>query len=131
LRFDLTYSYNTEWYVRPYQKNRLDTLVVPVRGQRPSFLRETLGAEFQYWLFTGKLGVGMEKEILDPVNDPNWGFEANIGVQWDLLPSAIGATFSIWDWWKTLTTLRCTWPLSTYALRGRSHNYFFPAKRSM
>jgi hypothetical protein len=82
LRGDLTYVYNTEWYVRPYQKNRLDTVVVPVNGQRPSFLRETLGAEFQWTVFTGRLGGGLEKEILDPVHDPNWGFEANIGVLW-------------------------------------------------
>jgi len=82
LRADLTYTFNTESFVRPYQKNRIDTVVVPVRGQRPSFLRETLGAEFNYKIFTGRLGGGLEKEILDPVNDPNWGFEANVGVLW-------------------------------------------------
>lgn len=82
LRFDLTYTLNTESFVRPYQKNRLDTLVVPVRGLRPSFLRETLGAEFQYKIFTGRLGGGLEKEVLDPVNAPNWGFEANVGIIW-------------------------------------------------
>ena len=82
LRADITYTFNTEWYLRPYQKNRLDSVVVPVNGQRPSFLRETVGAEFNYKVFTGRLGGGLEKEILDPVNDPNWGFEASIGVLW-------------------------------------------------
>jgi hypothetical protein len=84
LRGDITYIYNTEWYLRPYQKSRLDTVVVPVKGQRPSFLRETLGAEFSYKVFTGRLGGGLEKEILDPVNDPNWGFEMSVGVLWPL-----------------------------------------------
>lgn len=82
LRADLTYTFNTEWYLRPYQRNRIDTVVVPVNGQRPSFLRETVGAEFSYKVFTGRLGGGLEKEILDPVNDPNWGFEASVGVLW-------------------------------------------------
>lgn len=87
LRADLTYTFNTEWYLRPYQKNRLDTVVVPLNGLRPSFLRETVGAEFSYKVFTGRLGGGLEKEILDPVNDPNWGFEASIGVLWPFYTS--------------------------------------------
>lgn len=88
LRGDLTYTYNTEWYIKPYQKNRIDTVVIadPVTGLRPSFLRETVGAEFSWKLFTGRLGGGLEKEILDPVNSPNWGFEATIAMQWDIYP---------------------------------------------
>ncbi len=86
LRADVTYTYNTEWFLRPYQKNRIDTVVVPVNGLRPSFLRETVGAEFNWKLFTGRLGGGLEKEILDPVNDPNWGLEANIGALWEFYP---------------------------------------------
>lgn len=86
LRGDITYTYNTEWYIRPYQKNRIDTVVVPVNGLRPSFLRETVGAEFTWKFFTGRLGGGLEKEILDPVNDPNWGIESNIGALWQFYP---------------------------------------------
>lgn len=86
LRGDVTYVYNTEWFVKPYQKNRIDTLVVPVDGQRPSFLRETVGAEFSWRFFTGRLGGGMEKEILDPVNAPNWGIEANVAALWEFIP---------------------------------------------
>lgn len=86
LRGDITYTYNTEWFIRPYQKNRIDTVVVPVNGLRPSFLRETVGAEFSWKFFTGRLGGGLEKEILDPVNDPNWGIESNIGALWEFYP---------------------------------------------
>ncbi|MFO1524346.1 MAG: hypothetical protein U1F16_00050 [Turneriella sp.] len=88
LRGDITYTYNTEWYVKPYQKNRLDTVVVadPVTGLRPSFLRETLGAEFSWKFFTGRFGGGLEKEILDPANDPNWGLEATIAALWEFYP---------------------------------------------
>jgi len=86
LRADITYTYNTEWFVRPYQKNRIDTVVVPVNGRSPSFLRETVGAEFSWRFITGRLGGGLEKEILDPVNDPNWGIESNIGVLWQFYP---------------------------------------------
>jgi hypothetical protein len=83
LRADITYTYNTEWLLRPYQKNRVDTVVVPVNGLRPSFLRETVGAEFNWKFFTGRLGGGLEKEILDPVNNPNWGLEANVAALWE------------------------------------------------
>jgi hypothetical protein len=88
LRGDLTYTFNTEWYIKPYQKNRIDTVVVadPVTGLKPSFLRETLGAEFSWKFFTGRLGAGLEKEILDPVNNPNWGFEATIAMLWEFYP---------------------------------------------
>ena len=88
LRGDVTYTYNTEWFVKPYQKNRIDTVVVPdpATGHRPSFLRETAGAEFSWKYFTGRLGGGLEKEILDPVNNPNWGFEATINALWEFYP---------------------------------------------
>lgn len=88
LRGDLTYTYNTEWYIKPYQKNRIDTVVIadPVTGLKPSFLRETVGAEFSWKLFTGRLGGGLEKEILDPVNSPNWGFEATVAMLWEFYP---------------------------------------------
>lgn len=88
LRGDLTYTYNTEWYIKPYQKNRIDTVVIadPVTGLKPSFLRETIGAEFSWKLFTGRLGGGLEKEILDPVNNPNWGFEATVAMLWEFYP---------------------------------------------
>jgi hypothetical protein len=88
LRGDLTYTYNTEWYLKPYQKNRVDTVVVadPITGLRPSFLRETIGAEFSWKFFTGRLGGGLEKEILDPVNNPNWGLEATVAMLWEFYP---------------------------------------------
>jgi len=88
LRGDVTYTYNTEWFVKPYQKNRIDTGVVPdpATGLRPSFLRETAGAEFSWKFVTGRLGGGLEKEILDPVNNPNWGFEATINALWEFYP---------------------------------------------
>jgi hypothetical protein len=28
----------------------------------------------------------MEKEILDPVNAPNWGIEANVSALWEFIP---------------------------------------------
>jgi hypothetical protein len=59
---------------------------VPGTGLRPTFLRETVGAEFQWKFFTGRLGGGMEKEILDPVNNPNWGLEATIAALWEFYP---------------------------------------------
>jgi hypothetical protein len=88
LRGDLTYTYNTEWLIKPYQKNRVDTVVVPIpeSGLRPTFLRETAGAEFSWSLFTGRLGGGMEKGMLDPVTDPTWGIEATLNMLWEFRP---------------------------------------------
>lgn len=84
LRGDLTYVYNTEWFLRPYQKSRFDTVVVPTAGQRPSILRETVGGEFKWHILTGRLGVGLEKEIVDPATPVKGGIEANVGILWDL-----------------------------------------------
>ncbi|HRP68097.1 MAG TPA: hypothetical protein PLY93_01005 [Turneriella sp.] len=87
LRGEVTYTYNTEWYINPYQRNRIDTVVVkdPTTGLRPSLLRETAGGEFSYGIFTGRLGVGLEKQILDPVNVAFGGIEATLKIQWEFI----------------------------------------------
>lgn len=84
LRGDLTYVYNTEWFLKPYQKSRFDTVVVPTNGQRPSILRETVGAEFKWFFLTGRLGAGLEKEIVAPSTPVRGGVEANVGILWDV-----------------------------------------------
>ncbi|MBV6494599.1 MAG: hypothetical protein LDLANPLL_02632 [Turneriella sp.] len=94
LRGDVTYTYNTEWYINPYQRNRIDTVIVrdPTTGLRPSFLRETAGGEFSVGIFTGRLGLGLEKQILDPVNDAFGGIEATLKIQWEFFK---GITYNL------------------------------------
>ena len=80
LRGTLLYEYNLYESIRPYNKVRCDTVVEEVDGLRPIVLRETLGISALYENFTGKLGVGVEKEVQDPAKAGLYGIELLAGI---------------------------------------------------
>jgi hypothetical protein len=80
LRGTFLYEYNLHETIRPYNKFRCDTVVEEVDGLRPIVLRETLGISLLYDTFTGKLGIGFEKEVQDPAKAGLYGIELLAGL---------------------------------------------------
>ncbi|MBS0616905.1 MAG: hypothetical protein JSR44_01860 [Spirochaetes bacterium] len=106
MRAQVTYTYNTEWLLKPYQRSRVDTVVVPINGLNPTFIRETAGAELNYGIFTGRFGLGFEKQVLDPATTSYAGFEATLGINWEFVP---GITYSLAFDSFSATTLTGVW----------------------
>lgn len=75
LRGTFLYEYNLSETIKPYNKFRYDTVVEEVDGQRPSFIRETLGVSAEYKLLSGKFGLGFEKQVRDPSRAALYGIE--------------------------------------------------------
>jgi len=74
-RFTALYTFNYFPIVSPYNKFQLDTQLVKTEGLRPTIIRETTGLDFNMETFTGRLGVGFEKETKDPVGPYVYGIE--------------------------------------------------------
>ncbi len=89
LRGTFLYDYNLNETIKTYNKLRYDTVVEDVDGLRPSLLRETLGVSTQYKYFSGKLGLGFEKEVQDPSNAALYGIELIMGVRIPFLSNFI------------------------------------------
>ncbi|MFZ1985110.1 MAG: hypothetical protein WAU91_11895 [Desulfatitalea sp.] len=85
LRGTLLYDYNLNENWRPYNKFQYDTVVETVQGLRPSLIRETAGISAYWKYFNGKLGLGFEKKIKDPVDDAQSGLELIMGVKYPFL----------------------------------------------
>ncbi len=81
LRGIFLYDYSLSDTFRPYNKFRYDTVVESVDGQRPSFLRETMGISAFYKYVTGKLGFGFEKQVEDPSEAAMYGIELIVGAR--------------------------------------------------
>jgi hypothetical protein len=80
LRGTLLYDYNIGATIRPYGKLLCDTVVEAVDDQRPILLRGTLGVSTDRMHFSGKVGLGFEKEVQDPAGDALYGLELILGV---------------------------------------------------
>ncbi len=77
LRGTLLYNLNMNEVVRPYQKSQVETVIERAQdGLRPVRIRETVGVYVTKGVFSGKAGVGFEKQVHDPVGDFNLGAEA-------------------------------------------------------
>lgn len=82
LRGSLFYTYIFNPYVNPYHKSQVDTVVVKKDdGLRPILFRETVGASFLYNWFSGRLGVGFEKQTQDPEKQMLYGAESILQIQ--------------------------------------------------
>ncbi len=82
LRGTLFYTYMFNPYINPYHKSQVDTVVVKKDdGLRPILFRETIGASFVYSYFSGRLGVGFEKQTQDPEKDMLYGAESIFQIQ--------------------------------------------------
>ncbi len=82
LRGTLFYTYTFNPYINPYHKSQVDTVVVKKDdGLRPLLFRETIGASFVYSYFSGRLGVGFEKQTQDPPKDMLYGAESILQMQ--------------------------------------------------
>lgn len=82
LRGTLFYTYTLNPYINPYHKSQVDTVVVVKEDKlRPILFRETVGASFVYGYFSGRLGVGFEKQTQDPEKDMLYGAESILQIQ--------------------------------------------------
>jgi len=80
------YRLNYFTYVNPYHKSQLDTVVKRTEeGERPAFIREVIGAGFQYKTLEGKLGAGFERKVNDPKEEPVYGFETYLAWRQEFL----------------------------------------------
>ncbi len=75
LRGTIFYKINIPYFVNPYHKSQLDTVVASVEGLRPTIMRETVGVNIATKYLTGNTGFGIEKEIVDPAGAVVYGFE--------------------------------------------------------
>jgi hypothetical protein len=85
LRGTFFYTYNGYPYLKPYHKSQVDTVFKVVDSLRPLLFRETFGAMFETGHFTGKLGLGFEKQTRDPEKPLFSGVETIIGAKYDWL----------------------------------------------
>jgi 2',3'-cyclic-nucleotide 2'-phosphodiesterase (5'-nucleotidase family) len=82
LRGTLFYTYLFNPYINPYHKSQVDTVVVTKDDNlRPILFRETVGASFTYSYFTGRFGVGFEKQTQDPEEQILYGAESILQIQ--------------------------------------------------
>ncbi len=72
------YNLNVSQYINPYLKSQIDTQIFKVDGLAPAILRETLGAILEVKYFTWKLGLGFEKQVIDPEKSLVLGFETTM-----------------------------------------------------
>jgi hypothetical protein len=85
LRGTLLYDYNLDEFWRPYNKFQADTVVRTVDGLRPVLIRETVGISYYRSFFQSKLGLGFDKEVHDPAEDPHYGVEFIVGIDYPFL----------------------------------------------
>ncbi|MEW6441859.1 MAG: hypothetical protein AB1640_13070 [bacterium] len=81
LRGTLVYNLNLDSLFKPYQKSMFETALEEERsGFRPMLIRETAGVSMMGkvagGLAAGRLGLGFEKRINDPVEPASYGLEA-------------------------------------------------------
>lgn len=81
LRGTFLYDYSLSETFRPYNKFRYDTVLESIDGERPSFLRETMGISAIYKYVNGKLGLGFEKQVQDPSEAAMYGIELIAGIR--------------------------------------------------
>ncbi|MCP4138609.1 MAG: hypothetical protein GY754_47070 [bacterium] len=85
LRGTLFYKLNIDFPAAPYHKSQVDSVVAEVEGLRPTLIRETLGSDIETEYITGKIGIGFEKKVHDPVEDAIYGFETILKFNIDFL----------------------------------------------
>jgi hypothetical protein len=85
LRGTCLYEYNLSEDIRPYNKFQCDSVIEEVDGQRPTLIRETIGASLYGEYLSGKIGLGFEKKIQDPTDDALYGFEAILSFNYTFL----------------------------------------------
>ncbi|MBI5062028.1 MAG: hypothetical protein HZB87_00735 [Desulfatitalea sp.] len=85
LRGTILYDYNLDEFWRPYNKFQADTVVRSVDGLRPVMIRETAGISYSRDFFEGKLGLGFDKKVHDPAEDPHYGVEFIMGIDYPFL----------------------------------------------
>jgi len=76
LRGTFYYKLNLPYFVNPYHKSQIDTVVSSIDGSRPTIIRETIGATILAKYLSGTAGFGIEKEIIDPEGSLVYGLEA-------------------------------------------------------
>lgn len=77
LRGTLLYNLNISEVIKPYEKSQVETVLERNQdGLRPVRVRQTVGVYVTKGVFSGKAGVGFEKQVYDPVGDFNLGAEA-------------------------------------------------------
>jgi hypothetical protein len=136
LRAALLYDYNLSETFRPYNKIQYETVVASVDGQRPSLLRETAGLSAFYKYANAKLGVGFEKKVQDPVDDPVYGLEFIVWASYPIFENLIYSldldTFTAVngggaDRWEMRSRLEnaLSVPLNAYLSISLRHRYFY------
>jgi len=86
LRGTLLYNINLNYFLKPYLKSQVDTVVFRSSDNlRPVLIRDTIGADINTAYITGRLGVGFEKKVHDPVDSIVFGIEPIINFTIDFL----------------------------------------------
>jgi len=106
LRGTFLYNLNLDFIIKPYHKSQINTVLRKVKGDRPdtvittfdiieyhkasralrpTFIRETVGINFEINHFAGNIGLGFEKKIFDPAGIVVFGFESIIKIDFDFL----------------------------------------------
>jgi hypothetical protein len=135
-RGTLLYDYHLSDTYRPYNKIQYETVVAEVNGQRPSSLRETVGLSAFYKYVNVKLGLGFEKKIQDPVDDPVYGLEFIVGASYPIFDNLIYTldldTFTavnseVNDLWEIRSRVEnaLSVQLNTYLSISLRHRYFY------
>lgn len=88
-RGTLVYRLNCDFFLKPYQKSQLDTVVKKVDGERPTLIRETVGSSIGSDIIEGNLGFGFEKKVHAPVLDPQYGMEVLLKLKWSILDNLV------------------------------------------
>jgi hypothetical protein len=85
LRGTVLYEYNLSENIKPYNKFQADSVVEEIEGERPILIRETIGVSLYGNYLDGKLGLGLEKKVQDPVDDALYGFETIFSFEYPFL----------------------------------------------
>ncbi len=136
LRGTFLYDYSLSETFRPYNKFRYDTVLESVDGQRPSFLRETIGISAIYKYVTGKLGFGFEKQVQDPSEAAMYGVEFIVSARVPFLShftyvfdldTFTGILDEEGDPWQTRSEINngISAHLNSYMSLSFRHRYFF------
>lgn len=76
LRGTFVYNLNLQGPLQPYHKSQFETVLEEERsGFRPMLIRETVGVSAVWGIAKGRLGLGFEKRINDPVEPYVYGLE--------------------------------------------------------
>jgi len=79
LRGTFYYLVNLDFMFRPYHKFQIDSVLLPTGDNlRPTIIRDTLGAELKAKYITGRIGFGIDKQIVDNPGALMYGFETII-----------------------------------------------------